>query len=322
MKRYVQLRARAVVLAVAALGIVAIVSTATAGPAGVVKTFTGCLATGDGVIVKIKEGDSPKSACSGGQTLARLSGGDITKISVTGGLTLTDEGESGDVEINLDSKYSLPQNCTDGQVAKWNDTAEAWECRDDEDTKYHEGTGLALDEARHEFSIRSAYRIPGKACSASGEFARGFDSNGVIQCAAPTSAGVEVWQKTAGSMALPKGEGVDVIAMPLQPGSYLITAVATIRDGGGDFRDEEVSVECLLRNGVFATLPVQESQVDIGEELGRDGPAGTAVVHGVITFASADSVRFTCTSSEGDDEPDQAFAATITAMKVGAVHTP
>jgi hypothetical protein len=121
---------------------------------------------------------------------------------------------------------------------------------------------------------------------------------------------------------LPKGEGVDVIIMPLPAGTYLVTAVATIRNGGGDFRDEEVSVSCTLRNGAFATLPVRESQVDIGEELGLDGPAGTATVHGAVTFASADSVRLTCTSSEGDGEPDQAADATITAFKVAALHTP
>jgi hypothetical protein len=288
-----------------------------------VKSYTGCLVPNDGVIVKIKEGDAPKSACAGGQVQAHFSGGDIAKISVGSGLTLPNGGDNGEVRIELAAGQTLPSGCADGRVAEW-DTApdpDRWVCGVDDDTTYSASTGLDLS-AGNAFSIEPAYRVKNTPDCSNGQFATGFDSDGAIQCQAPTPSGVEVWQKTAGSQALPKGEGVDVIIMSLEPGTYLVTAVATIRDGGGDFRDEEVSVECKLRNGANATLPVKESQVDIGEELGLDGPSGTAVVHGAITLASADSVRFTCTSTEGDDEPDQASNATLTAIRVGTLHTP
>ena len=79
---FLRLRRRALLLVLAALGVALIGGTALAGPAGAVKTFTGCLSSGDGSITKVKEGDSPKSTCSNGQTVVKLSGGDITKISV------------------------------------------------------------------------------------------------------------------------------------------------------------------------------------------------------------------------------------------------
>jgi hypothetical protein len=60
-----------------------------------VKSFTGCLVPGDGVIIKVKEGNAPKSTCAGGQTQVHLSGGDISKISVTG--ALTGGGDNGEV---------------------------------------------------------------------------------------------------------------------------------------------------------------------------------------------------------------------------------
>jgi len=180
-------------------------------------------------------------------------------------------------------------------------------CAADSNSTYTAGTGLDLTSGQ--FSIDEDYRVKNTPDCDAGQFATGFSASGTIQCAAQ-STGIQLWQKSAGSMALPKGEGVDVITMPLQAGTYLVTAVATIRDGGGDFRDEEVSAECLLRNGAFATLPAKESQVDIGEETQGDGPSGNAVVHGAFSLASADSVRFTCTSSGGDDEPDQAFTRT------------
>lgn len=314
---------RALVLAVAAAGVVAIAGTALAGhQTSGVKSYTGCLVSGDGVMVKIKEGNSPRSACTGGQVEAHFSGGDITEISVGSGLTLPNGGDDGRVRIELASGQTLPSGCAAGRVVEW--SGSAWVCGVDNDTTYAAGTGLDLDisETPDEFSIEPGYRLPGKACSAAGEFARGFSSSGDIQCAAPSSSGIDVLQKTASSMSLPKGEGVDLITMPVQAGTYLVTAVATLWDGGGDFNDEEISVRCVLRNSAFGELPVHEGRVDIGEETGLDGPAGNAVVHGAVAFTNPDSIRFTCTSDGGDDEPDTARNATLTAIKVGTVRTP
>jgi hypothetical protein len=76
------IRRRALALAVAALCLAAISGTALAGhQTSGVKSYTGCLVSGEGVLIKIKEGNAPRSACTGGQVEAHFSGGDITKIS-------------------------------------------------------------------------------------------------------------------------------------------------------------------------------------------------------------------------------------------------
>jgi hypothetical protein len=310
------IRRRALALAVAAVGVVAIAGTALAGhQTSGVKSYTGCLVSGDGVIIKIKEGNTPKSACSGGQVEAHFSGGDITKISVGDGLSLPNGGDNGEVRIVLDASHTLPQNCTTGRVAEWNGSA--WVCGVDNDTTYSAGTGLDLS-AGNAFSIEPDYRVKNTPDCPSGEFAKGFSDAGVIDCAAPaSSSGVEVWQKTAGGpIDLPDEEGVDLVAMPLPAGTFLITAVATVRDESG-VGDDQVSVQCVLRNGAFAPLPVNGSYIDIGE--GQVTPGATAHIHGLLSFASSDTVRFTCF---GEGENNKAEEVTLTAVKVGTVHTP
>jgi hypothetical protein len=309
---------RLVAVSAVVAGAVAIGSTALAGHLTAdVKSYTGCLAPGDGVIIKVKEGNAPKSACIGGQTQVHLSGGDITRVAVTG--ALTGGGDNGEVTIGLKPEFTLPTGCAAGRVAEW--TGSAWVCGVDNDTTYTNGTGLALDGTT--FSVAPDYRVKNTPDCSSGQFATGFDSSGDIQCAAAPSSGIQVWQKTARETDLPKGEGVDVMIMPLAAGTYLVMATATVADDGGTIKgDEEVSVRCFLRNGAFAALPVPDSLVDIGEEVGDDGPAASAVVHGAVSLASADSVRFTCISSHGDSEPDEVSAATMTAIKVGTLSTP
>jgi hypothetical protein len=320
------MRRRVLMLAIAAIGVAAISGTALAGhQTSGVKSYTGCLVSGEGVLIKIKEGNAPRSACTGGQVEAHFSGGDITKISVGSGLSLPNGGDNGEVRIELAAGQTLPQGCADGRVAEWDSGTSRWICGIDNDTTYSAGTGLDLS-AGNAFSIEPAYRIPDKKCSTTGQFARGFDSNGEIQCAAPASAGVAVWQMrrgTDGVIVLPKGEGVDLIIMPLPAGTYLVNAVATVGDRSGTINgDEQAHVTCSLRNGAFAPLPAIESTVDIGEELFDDGPEASAVVHGAITLASADSVRFTCTARHGDSEPDEADNVVLTALKIEALTTP
>jgi hypothetical protein len=56
------------------------------------------------VIIKVKEGNAPKSTCAGGQTQVHLSGGDISKISVTG--ALTGGGDNGEMTIGLKPEFT------------------------------------------------------------------------------------------------------------------------------------------------------------------------------------------------------------------------
>ena len=320
------IKRRPLALAIALIGVVAISGTALAGhQTSGVKSYTGCLVSGDGVIIKIKEGSSPRSACTGGQVEAHFSGGDITKISVGSGLSLPNGGDNGEVRIELAAGQALPQNCTAGRVAEWNGSA--WVCGVDNDTTYSAGTGLDLS-AGNAFNIEPAYRLPDKACATAGQFSRGFDSGGVIQCSTPASSGVEVWATSVApdlsdAIVLPNGEGKDLTTLALPVGTFLVTAVAIVSDRSGSAGDEEVSVVCGLRNAAFGEFPVADGFVDIGEEdADNNGPAGSAVVHGLVTLANPDTVRFTCTSLQADSDGDEAQGVSITAVKVGTLHTP
>ena len=169
-------RSKPLAFVVCALVVAITATTALAGhQTSGVKSYTGCLVSGDGVMIKIKEGNSPRSACAGGQVEAHFSGGDITKISVGSGLSLPNGGDNGEVRIVLDATHSLPQNCTAGRVAEWN--CSAWVCGIDNDTTYTAGTGLDLS-AGDAFSIEPAYRVKNTPDCSSGQFATGFDGEG------------------------------------------------------------------------------------------------------------------------------------------------
>jgi len=283
-----------------------------------VLSYTGCLVTGEGVMIKIKQGDTPKSPCTGGQVQAHFSGGDITKISVGSGLQLPLGGGNGEVRIELAAGQTLPSGCTGGDVVEWNGSA--WVCGTDDDTTYSASTGLDLS-AGNAFSLEPAYRVRNDTDCGTGQFATGFSDAGQIACSAPaTASGIEVWRSTAGVTILPKGEGVDLIQMPLPAGTYLITAVAGVGDRIGGTGDEDANVACELRNGAFNPVPgVPRSDTDLSGEF-LLGPEVSTVLHGVVTLAAPDTMRFTCTGSGGDSEPDQASDVTMTAVKVGTVH--
>ena len=307
---------------VAVLGGAVVAATATTAFAGHqttgVLSYTGCLSATDGVMIKIKQGDAPKSPCTGGQVQAHFSGGDLTKISVGSGLQLPLGGDNGEVRIELAAGQTLPSGCTGGQVIEWNGSA--WVCAADNDTTYAQGTGLDLSLS-NVFSIEPAYRVRNDTDCGAGQFATGFSDAGQIACSPPaTASGIEVWQRTAADTALPKGEGVDLIQMPLPAGTYLMTAHAVMAGPSVDITaDDEVSADCKLRDVAFNDLPVRHSRVEIGD--GSDfGPKAPAVVHGVLSLAAANTVRFTCTATGGDSEPDFALGIVMTAVKVGTVH--
>jgi hypothetical protein len=298
------LRRRRLALAVAMLGLVVLVGTASAGPAGAVKTFTGCLAADGGVINKLKEGGSPKSACSGDQTLVRLSGGDITRISVTGALTLPDgpgTGESGDVTIGLKAEFTLPAGCSNGNVAKWNSLLEQWECKLDNDTNYFPGTGLDMTTSGI-FSIEPAYRVKNTPDCTSGQFATGFDSDGDILCSAPPAAqGIQGFSASIGAVEL--AGLTTVISKTLPAGNYILTAHVSLDNLSFD-DDNTATGHCDIpgdRAGVrLPGVEIENSNVTI---TGAVAHAGGAVL-------------VTCTETSGNIDVDH---ASMTAIKVDSL---
>jgi hypothetical protein len=305
--------------AVAALGVAAVVGTALAGSAGTVKTFTGCLSTGDGVIVKVKEGDQPKSPCSSGQTLARLSGGDITKISVTGGLTLPDgagTGESGDVTIGLDPKYGLPQSCASGDVAKWSSSTSRWICAADNNTAYAAGTGLDLSS--NTFSIDDDYRVKNTPDCDAGTFATGFTGSGTIECAAPPAAsGLQAYAAQRATPLLLAGE-MTVISKSVPAGTYVVFASAELYSE--DDNDTSMGY-CSIPGYVTSGGDLWGGAV-LGHELDDDdtdldtGNTESLSLTSTVTLASPGAIELKCKETEADVDLSR---AALVALKVGAL---
>jgi hypothetical protein len=183
MKRHLTRRRRWSLAGLGALvAVAALVGPAVAGHlTGEVKSYTGCLATSGGTLTLIKEGNAPQKPCPSGSVVAHFSGGDITTI--TAGTGLTGGGTNGAVTLSVDPKYGLPQSCDGGAFAMW--TGSAWVC-----AKHEEGIGL--DRTVYlgspstppgvEYEINPNYRVRNDTDCATGKFATGFGSNGVIQC--------------------------------------------------------------------------------------------------------------------------------------------
>jgi hypothetical protein len=305
-----RLRARIVTLGVAAIGVVAIAGTALAGhQTSGVKSYTGCLVSGDGVLVKIKEGNTPKSACTGGQVEAHFSGGDITKIAVGNGLSLSNGGDNGEVRIVLDASHTLPQNCTTGRMAEWNGSA--WVCGVDNDTTYTAGTGLDLS-AGNAFSIESEYRVKNTPDCPSGQFATGFDSagddTGEIRCAAPqpsTSAGF--FSRTAPGSIVHLAGTMTVLSEALPAGNYLL--FAHVETYNPSFSSDYASGGC--------TIPNDSASVSLPD----DDDATSAEINGNLTLVGAvvhsgGTVGLTCTETHGNID---ILGATFAAIEVGSL---
>jgi hypothetical protein len=235
-----QVRAMGLALAVVAL----LSGTVAAGHlAENVTSYTGCLVSKDGVIIKIKAGEAPSSPCSGGMVQVHFSGGDITSIAVTG--ALTGGGTNGAVTIGLKPEFTLPTGCDSGEIAEWNGTA--WACGVDSNTTYTAGTGL--DVTGTTFSIEPDFRVKNTPDCPSGQFATGFADTGTITCAAPPAppaASIPYVSTSSPDAGIPD----DDVFRPygtLAPGSgtYLILAKGTIfsEQNATQFR----GVDCRIR---------------------------------------------------------------------------
>ena len=230
-----------------------------------VKTYTGCLVSKDGVIIKIKEGTAPTSPCTGGMVQVSFSGGDIT--SVTAGTGLTGGGDNGDVTISLATGFRLPQGCANGDIPKWNGTA--WICGQDANTQYTAGTGLDLSGT--EFSVEPGYRLPQSATTgdslvrtssgtwapeqftranetcASGQFVRGTSSSGGLTCAAPPAGSSTTYVSASNDETGIPDDGANHTIAALNPGAgtYVLIATGTLTSVGNV--DDFSAVGCELR---------------------------------------------------------------------------
>jgi len=304
------IRRRALALAVAALGVVAIAGTALAGhQTSGVKSYTGCLVSGDGVLIKIKEGNAPKSACSGGQVEAHFSGGDITKISVGSGLSLPNGGDNGEVRIELAAGQTLPQGCDTFEFPI--KRSSGWVCADHEaGTGLVLGTSVATDgSVTIDYGIGANYRVKNHPDCPSGQFATGFEGDGDIQCAAPpTPTGLRAYSSTVGETIL-AGDTV-VTSKDLPAGTYLLFASVALINTDGNANGDGYSVASCRIPG-YSTNNTELVWPD--EEFARSSQSvslASAIVHGGGT------VELRCEEREPDVD---VFQATLTAIGVDSL---
>jgi hypothetical protein len=109
-------------------------------------------------------------------------------------------------------------------------------CGVDNDTTYAAGAGLNLDitESPDEFSIEPGYRLPGKACATAGQFTRGFDSSGNIQCATPSATVLQAFQdgSPVGRGIPDSGDDTPVASISPPAGTYLVIAKGELDTDG------------------------------------------------------------------------------------------
>jgi len=320
------MRRRALVLAIAVFGVVALGGTALAGhQTSGVRSYTGCLVSGDGVIIKVKEGNAPRSGCTGGQVEAHFSGGDITSIAAQNGGGLVGVSENGAVSL------SIRRDCGSGQVVKW--SGSAWACADDSNSTYTAGTGLDLSGGG-EFSVEEGYRLPQNCASgeaatrnpavgggaatwicdqyatadqacASGQFAKEITALGSLSCAAPPAGGApQIFEaKQSGSAGIPD-DGVTrtYLTLNVTAGAYILFSKGRLTSE--DNFDDGSSAHCFdsVRVGFIDVTPDEALGKDWNEEDFRRTTGG--------------SITIDCRATDGADGAGIENASLV-AVKVG-----
>jgi hypothetical protein len=264
-----------------------------------VKSYTGCLVSKDGVIIKIKEGEAPSAPCANNMVQVHFSGGDITSIAVTG--ALTGGGTDGAVTIGLKPEFTLPTGCDAGEIAEWNGTA--WACGNDADTTYTAGTGLDLTGTA--FSIEPAYRVKNTPDCQSGQFSTGFDGDGDIVCVAPPAPPAATQIKGYSTHLI--GDYFElagtetVLSLNLPAGTYLLFATVYARNIDNDSSSR---IQCLLPNYNSAGIDIVQS----GEE--------SLALNSSIT-TSGGAVNLDCNELTADVD---LVRATLQALKVDTIN--
>jgi hypothetical protein len=219
-------RTRLLALAGVAAVAIAVAGTAVAAfPQDNVKLYTGCLTNG-GSLVYVAVGDNPLQPCASPKQVVKLSGGDITSLTVTA--PLTGGGTNGALTIGLDASATLPSCSADNAVPKWNLATSKWTCGIDNDTTYSaDGTTLELGSG-NVFGIDPAYRVLNGTSCASGAFANGINSSGLITCGTPATGGVHAYSAHVGATIL-AGE-TTVISKTVPAGTYLLLASVELQN--------------------------------------------------------------------------------------------